>query len=113
MAKRTKDWNEGLAKDLQDPAFAAEFIIGALEEGATVQEALGKVIRLHGVKEFAEKVDMASPNLLRALDARYNPTQATLNRLLEPFGLRISVQPTPQKARRHLRSQGNQGGLAA
>jgi DNA-binding phage protein len=98
MVRRTKDWNEGLAEDLKDPVFAAEFIIGALEEGATIQEALSKVIRLHGVKEFAEKVDMASSNVLRALDARYNPTQATLNRLLEPFGLRISVQPTFQKA---------------
>jgi len=97
MAKRTKDWNEGLAADLKDPAFAAEFIMGALEEGASIQEALSKVIRLHGVKEFAENVGMASPNVLRAIDARYNPTQVTLNRLLAPFGLRISVQPTFQK----------------
>lgn len=98
MTRRSKDWNEGLAVDLKDPTFAAEFIMGALDEGATIQEALSKVIRLHGVKEFAEKADMASSNLLRALDTRHNPTQATLNRLLAPFGLKISVQPTFQRA---------------
>jgi hypothetical protein len=42
-----------------------------------------------GVKEFAANVGMASPNLLRALNPRHNPTQGTLNRLLDPFGLRL------------------------
>lgn len=37
--------------------------------------ALAKVIRAMGVKEFAAKVGMASPNLLRALNPRHNPTQ--------------------------------------
>ena len=48
MSRKTIDWNEGLAEDLKDPAFATEFIMGALEEGATIQEVLSKVIRLHG-----------------------------------------------------------------
>ena len=33
MARRTKDWNEGLAKDLKDPEFAREFLLAAVEEG--------------------------------------------------------------------------------
>jgi hypothetical protein len=46
--------------------------LGAVEEGVPVQAALGK-IRTMGVKEFAAKVRMASPNVLRAITPRHNP----------------------------------------
>ena len=46
-----------------------------------------------GVKEFAAKVGMASPNLVRALNPRHNSTQDTLNRLLKPFRLKLSLAP--------------------
>ncbi|MDZ4804308.1 MAG: hypothetical protein SGI90_05565 [Candidatus Eisenbacteria bacterium] len=91
MARRSRDWNEGLAQDLQDPTFAREFLVGAVEEGIPLQQALGKVIRAMGVKEFADKVGMASPNVLRAINPRHNPTQETLNRLLGPFKLKLSL----------------------
>ena len=91
MARRSRDWNEGLAQDLRDPELAREFLLAAVDEGLPVQVALGKVIRARGVKEFAERVGMASPNVLRAIHPRHNPTQATLNRLLKPFQLRLSL----------------------
>ena len=54
-----------------------------------------------GVKEFAAKVGMASPNVLRAIHLRHNPTQDTLNRLLRPFKLRLTLAPIEtQKGRR-------------
>ena len=58
-----------------------------------------KAIRAMGVKEFAAKVRMASPNVLRAINPRHNPTQATLDRLLKPFGLRLSLAPIRGKSR--------------
>lgn len=91
MARRSKDWNVGLAQDLQNQKFAREFLLSAIEEGVPIQAALAKVIRATGVKEFAAKVGMASPNVLRAINRRYNPTQLTLNRLLRPFKLRLSL----------------------
>lgn len=91
MARRSRDWNIGLAQDLRDPAFAREFLLATIDEGVSVQAALGKVIRAIGVKEFAAKAGMASPNLLRAINPRHNPTLETLNRLLKPFRLRISL----------------------
>ena len=91
MVKRSADWNEGLAEDLRDPEFAREFLLAAVEEGVTVQKALGKVIRAMGVKEYAEKAGIASSNVLRAIRAGYNPTQATLDRMLRAFGLKLSV----------------------
>jgi DNA-binding phage protein len=93
MARRSKDWNEGLAKDLRDPAFARQFLLAAIDEGVPLQLALGKAIRAMGVKEFAAKVRMPSSNVLRAIHPRHNPTQDTLNRLLKPFRLRLSLAP--------------------
>lgn len=91
MAKRSRDWNEGLAEDLQDAEFAREFLTAAVEDGVPLKVALGKVIRATGVKEFAESVGMASSNVLRAIHPKHNPTQETLEKLLEPFGLRIGL----------------------
>lgn len=101
MARRSSDWNYGLAQDLQNQEFAREFLMAAIDEGVQIQAALAKVVRATGVKEFAAKVGMASPNLLRAIDRRYNPTQRTLNRLLRPFNLRLSLARIEAPKRRH------------
>ena len=99
MARRSRDWNVGLAQDLRDQEFAREFLLAAIDEGVPLQVALAKVVRAMGVKEFATKVRMASPNVLRAINPRHNPTQATLNRLLRPFGLRLSLAVLAQPKR--------------
>ena len=52
MARRTEDWNVGLAKDLRDASFAREFLLASIDEGVDLQLALGKVIRAMAVKEF-------------------------------------------------------------
>ena len=98
MARRSSDWNEGLAQDLRDPEFAREFVAAALEEGVSLQVVLGKVVRSFGVKEYAEKTGMAGPNVLRAVNPNYNPTQQTLNRLLKPLGLTLTVGPLKKSA---------------
>ena len=93
MAKRSVDWNQGLAEDLRDLKFSQNFIQAALDEGLSLQSALGKVIRLYGLKEFAKKSGVSGPNILRAIGAKGNPTIETLNRLLKPFSLQLSVAP--------------------
>ena len=97
MARRSRDWNEGLAEDLQGKTFAREFLLAAVDEGVSIQVALGKAIRAMGVKEFAASIGMASPNVLRAINPRHNPTQETLNRLLRPFRLRLSLAPIERR----------------
>jgi hypothetical protein len=64
-----------------------------MDEGIPVQAALAKVVRATGVKEFAAKVRMASPNVLRAIDRRYNPTQRTL---APWFGAHRCVEAPPR-----------------
>jgi DNA-binding phage protein len=100
MARRSKDWNIGLAQDLRDPHFAREFLLAAIDEGVSIQIALGKVIRAIGVKEFSVQIGIASSNLLRAINPRHNPTQETLNRLLKPFKLKLSLAPIKEPKRR-------------
>ena len=100
MARRSKDWNVGLAQDLRDMAFAREFLLAAIDEGVSIQIALGKVIRAIGIKEFSAKISIAGPNVLRAINPRHNPTQETLNRLLKPFKLRLSLAPIEEPKRR-------------
>jgi DNA-binding phage protein len=100
MTRRSRDWNEGLAEDLKDKAFAREFLAAAVEEGVPLQLALAKVIRAAGVKEFAARLDMPSSNLLRAIHPRHNPTQETLERLLRPFGFRIGLAPLTRRGKR-------------
>ncbi len=99
MARRSRDWNEGLAEDLRDPVFAQEFLTAAVEDGVPLKIALGKVIRATGVKEFAESIGMPSPNVLRAIHPKHNPTQETLERLLKPFGLCIGLAQIRQRRR--------------
>jgi len=91
MAKRSVDWNEGLAEDLRDPEFAKVFLLAAVADGVAVQDALAKVIRAMGVKEYAALTGIASSNVLRSIRPKHNPTQNTLNRLLKPLGLKLSV----------------------
>ena len=100
MTRRTKDWNVGLAQDLRDPYFAREFLLAAIEEGVSIQIALGKAIRAIGIKEFSAKVGIEGPNILRAINPRHNPTQETLNRLLKPFKLKLSLTPIDEPKRR-------------
>ena len=42
MARRSEDWNVGLAKDLRDAAFAREFLLASIDEGVDLQLALGR-----------------------------------------------------------------------
>lgn len=99
MPRRSKDWNEGLAKDLRDKTFAREFVMSATKDGVPLQIILGKLIRAYGVKEFSKISGIASPNLLRAIDPKHNPTQATLDRILKPIGLVITVEPIKSNKR--------------
>ncbi len=52
MTRRSRDWNEGLAKDLKNTKFTSEYILACINEGMTVQEVLDKIARTIGIREF-------------------------------------------------------------
>lgn len=99
MTHRSQDWQAGLAKDLRNPSFAQEFLLSLLEDNYTLQQALAKAIRAYGIKEFAQKVNMPSSNVARAINENYNPSQKTLETLLHVFRLRLAAQPVSSRKR--------------
>jgi DNA-binding phage protein len=44
-----------------------------------------------GVGRLARRVDLKRPSLYKILSKRGNPTLATLQEILKPLGLRVSV----------------------
>ncbi len=93
MPTRSRDWNEGVSQDLKDLMYAQTFLLALIEEGGDLQIALGRFIRLYGVKEYAGLVKMNEPAIQRAINPDHNPTKATLEKLLEPLGLSLGVKP--------------------
>jgi DNA-binding phage protein len=100
MARRTRDWNKGLANDFKDTTFVRAFINAALDEGIPIQQVLRKLVDVVGLKETSKKTKMPSPNIVRVLNPKHNPTLETLNRILRPFGLKLSVTMIQKKPSR-------------
>lgn len=100
MARQSRDWRLGLAEDLRSPSFAREFLMCSVNEGTNVQLVLRTVIRTIGVKEFSAKVGMARPSVVRAIRPSCTPSLQTLNRLLKPFRLRVTLAPLGGRRRR-------------
>ena len=64
------------------------------------KRSLRKVIRATGVKEFALRVGMPSPNLLRCDRFETQPHAGKLERLLKPFGFRIGLAQLKRRKKR-------------
>ncbi|PWU18279.1 MAG: hypothetical protein C5B49_07415 [Bdellovibrio sp.] len=73
--------------------YAQSFLSELLNEGDDLQTALGRLIRLYGVKEYAALVKMDAPAIQRAISPQHNPTKQTLERLLAPLRLSLGVKP--------------------
>lgn len=93
MPTRSHDWSEGVSKELRDTGYAQSFLLELLEEGDDLQTALGRLIRLYGVKEYAGLVDMEEPAIQRAINPEHNPTKETLEKILAPLKLSLGVKP--------------------
>jgi DNA-binding phage protein len=93
MPTRSRDWSEAVSEELKDLKYARHFLAELLDEGDDLQTALGRMIRLYGVKEYARLVKIEPPAVQRAIDPRHNPTKQTLERLLAPLSLELGVKP--------------------
>ena len=91
---RLKNYKTGLIKRLRDPGYAAEYLAQVLAEkdGAAVLIALKDVVEAGGgVGQLAGRVGIKRPSLYKILSKNGNPTLETLQEILGPLGLRISV----------------------
>lgn len=94
MARRSRDWEEGLSKDLQKDGEARKhFFLGLIDEGYDWREALSKLIKIIGVNEYAALTDgMKASNLLNQLKPEANITLSTLIKITSPLGIEMTFK---------------------
>jgi probable addiction module antidote protein len=91
---KTRNYRADLRKRLRDPEYAAEYLTQVLAEqdNEAFLIALKDVVEAAGgVGNLAGRVGLQRPGLYRILSKHGNPTLATLQEILKPLGLRISV----------------------
>lgn len=91
---RLKNYKDDLLKRLADPKYAAEYLAQTLAEkdSEAFLIALKDVVEAGGgVGELAGRVDLKRPSLYKILSKHGNPTLETLQEILKPLGLRVSV----------------------
>ena len=91
---RLKNYKDDLLRRLADPKYAAEYLAQALAENdhTTFLLALRDVIEAGGgMGQFAGRVGLKRPSLYKILSKRGNPTLETLQEILRPLGLRVSI----------------------
>ncbi len=83
-----------MLKRLRDPEYAAEYLAGVLAEkdSEAFLIALKDVVEATGgVGVLAGRVGLKRPSLYKILSKNGNPTLETLQEILKPLGLRVSV----------------------
>ena len=91
---RLKNYRTDLLKRLADPEYAAEYLAQVLAEkdSAAFLIALKDVVEASGgVGELAGRVGLQRPSLYKILSKKGNPTLETLQEILKPLGLRVSI----------------------
>jgi probable addiction module antidote protein len=91
---RLRNYKADLIERLKDPEYAAEYLAKVLDEGdkAAFLIALKDVVEAGGgVGVLAQRVGIKRPSLYKILSSRGNPTLTTLQEILKPLGMRVSV----------------------
>jgi probable addiction module antidote protein len=91
---RLKSYKTDLHRRLRDPEYAAEYLgqVLAAKDSAAFLIALKDVVEASGgVGGLAGRVGIKRPSLYKILSKKGNPTLSTLQEILKPLGLRISV----------------------
>lgn len=91
---RLRNYRTDLLKRLRDPEYAAEYLAQVLAEkdNESFLIALKDVVEAcGGMGALAGRVGIKRPSLYKILSKNGNPTLATLQEILKPMGLRISV----------------------
>jgi probable addiction module antidote protein len=91
---RLKNYKTDLLKRLRDPGYAAEYLAQVLagKDSAAFLIALKDVVEAGGgVGTLAGRVGLKRPSLYKILSKNGNPTLETLQEILKPLGLRVSV----------------------
>jgi hypothetical protein len=93
VARRTKNWNPGIAKKLQSKAYRQEFFLTLVEEeGLDLREAIFVFAQSMGNQEFAKLVDMPASNASRAANPKNDVKWTTVEHILSKIGVNLSAK---------------------
>lgn len=84
-----------VAAYLDDDETIAAYLAEALETGdvAYIAQALGTVARAKGMAEVAANAGLSRESLYKALSVNGNPELATVLRVMQSLGMRLTVEP--------------------
>lgn len=87
------------AEVLKSEGHIQAYLEAALEENDPVffQQALGTVARARGMQSVADKAETTRAGLYKALSTEGNPEFATVLRVVNALGYRLSVVPAAPK----------------
>lgn len=91
--------DEAIIRELRDdPAFAAEYLKAAMEDGdepRVLLIALRQLAQAHGMARIARKAHIERESLYRALSPDGNPRFSTIVAITKALGLSLTVEPAP------------------
>ncbi len=89
-----------LEENLNDPKFAAEYLVAALEQGDNkfLTEAMLTVVKVHGASKTAGEAGIARQAVYKMLTNDGNPSFKNIVKLLEVMGLEITIRAKRKKS---------------
>ena len=97
MPKRTPTYSEYMAEEMRNTNFAQEFILTAIREGDTIEEAVRLAIENAGVKEFSQKSGIDLDYLSSFVQKEKKISQKRLELCLSVFDLQLTVARKPRR----------------
>ena len=85
---------------LQTEEDIAEYLQAVMEESdpSLLAAALGDIARARNMSQLAKEVGMSREGLYKALSGQGNPAYATISKVANALGLRLTVEPLQQKS---------------
>ena len=98
MATKTEPFDAAayLKTDEDIAAYMTEAL--ATRDTAVIGRALGAIARARGMTRISRETGLSRESLYRALSAEGNPEFATVLRIIEALGLRLSAEPATKAA---------------
>lgn len=83
---------------LKSEADIAAYLDAAAEDGdtAVIAAALGDVVRARNISKLSRDTGLSREGIYKALSGEGNPSFATIGKIADALGLRISFQPNQQ-----------------
>lgn len=83
---------------LKSEADIAAYLDAAAEDGdtAVIAAALGDVVRARNLSKLSRDTGLSREGIYKALSGEGNPSFATIGKIADALGLRVSFQPNHQ-----------------